>query len=93
MLRFLDVCSALIVESSAETAGDEDEVDEIIGEEIPLVVTLLAVERETQAETAVERDEQQAASEGEATEAVAGAAEPAGEGDTEAKTAVGWVWG
>ena len=48
MLRFLDVCSALIVESSAETAGDEDEVDEIIGEEIPLVVTLLAVERETQ---------------------------------------------
>ena len=53
----------------------------------------MAVERETQAETAVKRDKQQAESEGEATEAVAWAAEPAGEEDTQAETAVGWVWG
>ena len=40
-LRFLEVCSVLIVECSAETAEEEDEVSEHIWEAIVLVVNVL----------------------------------------------------
>ena len=84
-LWFLEVCS----ECSAETAEEENEVDEIIWEEIVLVVNVLVVERETQAGAAVFRDE----SEGAATEPVVGTAGSADEEATQAETAdIVFIW-